>query len=301
MPSNWLFVDTQFPTFTGEESVEEKITSLQNYMFMLVEQLRYSLHNLDLTNMNSKAVNDFADPIYARISDGEDKYTELAVQAGKIYSAVYGENGGSEIEQNPNSIVARVASLETGMSTVVQHRSDGIYYSTVDAEGNVEWVKVGGGDITLSGTLTFAAFESETKEELEAAAGAADNVAALANGRYYDGTFINGKSIYSPTIYANEFNVYPSKDKKDNYEDGGGSFNLCASYGGELKHMLEIGYWQEDVYAPVITFGSPASAYASWTFEKTTFSGVYDFSNCEVDFTGATLKNANMNVTAVFA
>ena len=56
MPSNWLYIDTNFPTFTGEEDTEEKVTTIQNYMFMLVEQLRYSLHNLDLSNMNKTAV-----------------------------------------------------------------------------------------------------------------------------------------------------------------------------------------------------------------------------------------------------
>ena len=55
MPSNWLYIDTNFPAFTGEESMEEKVTSIQDYMYLLVEQLRYTLHNLDLGNMNKTA------------------------------------------------------------------------------------------------------------------------------------------------------------------------------------------------------------------------------------------------------
>ena len=81
MPSNWLYIDTNFPTFTGEESPNEKITTIQNYMYMLVEQLRYSLHNLDLSNMNQTAVQRYetqlTEPIYARIEDGEGKVTQL--------------------------------------------------------------------------------------------------------------------------------------------------------------------------------------------------------------------------------
>lgn len=80
MPSNWLYIDTNFPTFTGEESSEEKITTIQNYMFMLVEQLRYSLHNLDLSNMNKTAVERYetsiTEPIYARIEDGEENIAD---------------------------------------------------------------------------------------------------------------------------------------------------------------------------------------------------------------------------------
>ena len=37
MPSNWLYIDTNFPAFTGEESMEEKVTSIQDYMYLLVD------------------------------------------------------------------------------------------------------------------------------------------------------------------------------------------------------------------------------------------------------------------------
>ena len=83
MPSNWLYIDTNFPTFTGEESPNEKISTIQNYMYMLVEQLRYSLHNLDLSNMNKTAVERYetylTEPIYARIEDGEGQITQLQI------------------------------------------------------------------------------------------------------------------------------------------------------------------------------------------------------------------------------
>lgn len=88
MPSNWLYIDTNFPTFTGEEDTEEKVTTIQNYMFMLVEQLRYSLHNLDLSNMNKTAVDRYetslTEPIYARIEDGEENVAELALTAAGL-------------------------------------------------------------------------------------------------------------------------------------------------------------------------------------------------------------------------
>ena len=55
MPSNWLYIDTNFPSFTGEESLGDRVTTIQNYLYMLVEQLRYTLHNLDANNMNPAA------------------------------------------------------------------------------------------------------------------------------------------------------------------------------------------------------------------------------------------------------
>ena len=101
MPSNWLYIDTNFPTFTGEESANEKINTIQNYMYMLVEQLRYSLHNLDLRNMNQTAVKQYesylTEPIYAKIEDTDGNVADLQVTAkglaGRITDAEGNING----------------------------------------------------------------------------------------------------------------------------------------------------------------------------------------------------------------
>ena len=97
MASNWLYIDTNFPTFTGEEDLNEKVTTIQNYLFMLVEQMRYTLHNLDLGNMNTAAVNKFTetltDPIYAAIQDADDNITQLSVTAQGIAGRVSDAEG----------------------------------------------------------------------------------------------------------------------------------------------------------------------------------------------------------------
>ena len=50
---------------------------------MLVEQLRYTLHNLDLSNMNAAAVNQWeetiTEPLYVRIEGTEGQITQLAI------------------------------------------------------------------------------------------------------------------------------------------------------------------------------------------------------------------------------
>lgn len=56
MPSNWSAVDMNFPAFKGNESPHEQIRSLLNYMFVLTEQLRYSLANLNASNWNASAL-----------------------------------------------------------------------------------------------------------------------------------------------------------------------------------------------------------------------------------------------------
>lgn len=56
MPSNWMAIDQNFPTFTGEESPQQQIQALHNYLFQLREGLQYSLRNLTTENFNAVAL-----------------------------------------------------------------------------------------------------------------------------------------------------------------------------------------------------------------------------------------------------
>jgi len=58
MPSNWSMIDNNFPSFTGEERPREQIAQLQNYLMLLVEQLKYQLNNLSAINWNDSALKD---------------------------------------------------------------------------------------------------------------------------------------------------------------------------------------------------------------------------------------------------
>lgn len=78
MPSNWLYIDTNFPSFTQKESVNDKVETMQDYLFMLVEQLRYTLHNLDLSNMNKAAADGFVKTITASQSTQRSKTLRAA-------------------------------------------------------------------------------------------------------------------------------------------------------------------------------------------------------------------------------
>lgn len=46
MPGNLLSADTSFPTFTPEQTNEQKLDVVTNYLYMLLEQLRYTMANL---------------------------------------------------------------------------------------------------------------------------------------------------------------------------------------------------------------------------------------------------------------
>lgn len=51
--SNNLQALDEFPTFTGEESPQEQIRQLQNYLFIVKEQLQYAMRNIGIDNLNA--------------------------------------------------------------------------------------------------------------------------------------------------------------------------------------------------------------------------------------------------------
>lgn len=134
MPSNFLNIDTRFPTFTGGESTEQKVAVIQNYLFLLVEQLRYSLRNIDLSNMNEAGVTEFAHlitkPLIVRIEDDEGQLAQLIVDT--------------------RGIATRVESAEGDISVLQQTASSLTF--TVSQNGNVISYRLGANGGTISST-----------------------------------------------------------------------------------------------------------------------------------------------------
>ena len=61
MPSNWLAMDDNFPTFTGEESPKQQIAALHDYLFQMRQGLLYSMRNLSAENFNATALQQLTD------------------------------------------------------------------------------------------------------------------------------------------------------------------------------------------------------------------------------------------------
>lgn len=76
MPSNWSNVDNSFPTFTGRESAREQVIIITNYMYLLVEQLKYNLENLDTTNWNKQKLEKFQNDTTKDVEEEVKKISE---------------------------------------------------------------------------------------------------------------------------------------------------------------------------------------------------------------------------------
>ena len=69
MPGNYLNIDTELPTFSGQESEKEMVQGMMNYITQLVDQLRYTLMNLDQSNFNAKALDEISTGSASSIAD----------------------------------------------------------------------------------------------------------------------------------------------------------------------------------------------------------------------------------------
>ncbi len=141
MPSNWLYIDTNFPTFTGEETANEKIETVQNYLFLLVEQLRYTLRNLDLSNMNQTAKERWesaiTEPIYAKIADTDENVNELNITAQGLSARLSdAESDITELGVTAQGLAARMSTAE-GNITSLSATASGLQARMSTAEGNI--------------------------------------------------------------------------------------------------------------------------------------------------------------------
>ena len=123
MPSNWLYIDTNFPSFTQKESVNDKIETMQDYLFMLVEQLRYTLHNLDLSNMNKTAADEFVkqitDPIYGEIKDAEGNITQVALVAEGLAARIGDAEGNiTQLQATAQGLQASISNLNGSVTNL---------------------------------------------------------------------------------------------------------------------------------------------------------------------------------------
>ena len=123
MPSNWLYIDTNFPSFTQKESDGEKIETMQDYLFMLVEQLRYTLHNLDLSNMNKTAADEFVkqitDPIYGEIKDAEGNITQVTLVAEGLAARIGDAEGNiTQLQATAKGLQASISNLDGAITNI---------------------------------------------------------------------------------------------------------------------------------------------------------------------------------------
>lgn len=96
MPQTWQMVDSNFPTITGQEPITEQISKIIDYLAILTEQLQYQLQNLDSSNWNASALENFTE--------------DTTTQFGKKVAAL--SNQVSALQATVSNLAARVSGAE---------------------------------------------------------------------------------------------------------------------------------------------------------------------------------------------
>ena len=123
MPSNWSMIDNNFPTFTDTQRAADKIESLKNYMYLLVEQLKYQLNNLDSTNWNTKALqamqSDTTKDVEQEISNVAGDLTQTAEALADIVKKITGiQTSLSYLERTLGEHGQKLSELDTAVQAV---------------------------------------------------------------------------------------------------------------------------------------------------------------------------------------
>lgn len=149
MPSNILAADVLFPHLTEKQSTDEKFTVVTDYLYMLLEQLRYTLANLGEGNFNETELqnigNVITQPVYVQLQGLEGQMASLSVTA--------------------EGLVSRVEDAE-GKVTAIAQTVDGLTLVAADGGNSSSIILTSGGTvissatITLSGMVTFTSLHT---------------------------------------------------------------------------------------------------------------------------------------------
>lgn len=209
MPGNILSADTQFPNFAGQESPAEQIRTIRNYLYMLLEQLRYTLNNLDAGNFNTEGLKEIQDaisqPILKQLSDTDGNLAELQVTAAGLASRVSSNEGNiSQLEQTAQGLSSRVGDAEGNISSL-QQTANGLSSRVTSAEGNISSLQqtANGLSSRVSNAEGSISSLSQTASGLETrvanAEGAVSTVSQKVNGvtvtTQYGQTYLAGDRI----------------------------------------------------------------------------------------------------------
>ena len=165
MPSNLLTADTTFPTLTQEQSTDEKFEKITSYLYMLLEQLRYSMGNLDKENFNDAGMEEIAniitEPVYVQLKDDEANIAALTVTAAGLGARLSDAEGNiTQLTATTTSLTSRISDAEGNISSLTQtvngmtlSVTNGSASSTIRLLAN--GVQLSSQSISFSGMVSF--------------------------------------------------------------------------------------------------------------------------------------------------
>ena len=122
MPTTFQLVETTFPNGEGKDT-QEQINGVYDYLFVLLEQLRYTLFNLDGSNINQNALSEFikniSEPIYAKIADTDENVNEISITAKGLDARLSNAEGDiTQLDTTAKGLQASVSNLDGAITNI---------------------------------------------------------------------------------------------------------------------------------------------------------------------------------------
>ena len=164
MPSSILNTDIMFPNLSGK-STEQQVFTIMNYLYMLKEQLTYSLSNLGLDNINANSFIEIAgiinQPVILRLDGVDGSLAEINVNLGTVSSQLQDAEGNiSSLQQTATSLTSDISDLEGNYTSLQQTvsglritASNGTTSSTLTLTSN--GVQLSSTNVQITGMVTF--------------------------------------------------------------------------------------------------------------------------------------------------
>lgn len=122
MPTTFQLVETTFPNGEGKDT-QEQINGVYDYLFVLLEQLRYTLFNLDGSNVNQNALSEFikniSEPIYAKIEDTDKNVNEISITAKGLDARLSDAEGDiTQLDTTAKGLQVSVSNLDGAITNI---------------------------------------------------------------------------------------------------------------------------------------------------------------------------------------
>lgn len=122
MPTTFQLVETTFPNGEGKDT-QEQINGVYDYLFVLLEQLRYTLFNLDGSNINQNALSEFIknirEPIYAKIEDTDKNVNEISITAKGLDARLSDAEGDiTQLDTTAKGLQVSVSNLDGAITNI---------------------------------------------------------------------------------------------------------------------------------------------------------------------------------------
>ena len=122
MPTTFQLVETTFPNGEGKDT-QEQINGVYDYLFVLLEQLRYTLFNLDGSNINQNALSEFikniSEPIYAKIEDTDKNVNEISITAKGLDARLSDAEGDiTQLDTTAKGLQASISNLDGAITNI---------------------------------------------------------------------------------------------------------------------------------------------------------------------------------------